>query len=217
MPFQPQPHSSADRAAQLHPHDSGQALSEGLRFHDGCSLLWPKAPLFPPPPAPNYLHWGHDIWKHRRKHHRWLTDIIQQTQDTCNAIIGFGQHTLPDCHPHGKAMEPCTWGMSSWVICVSGSPSHRRNSATAGSRLQGWGFSGGSVVTNLPANARATGSAPDPGRAHLPQSTKPEHHNYWACALEPRSCNYWRPSALSPRSAKRDTCAHNWGGAPASR
>ena len=29
-------------------------------------------------------------------------------------------------------------------------------------------------------------------------ATKPEHHNYWACALEPRNCSYWSPQALEP-------------------
>ena len=28
-----------------------------------------------------------------------------------------------------------------------------------------------------------------------PGPTKPEHHNYWAYALEPMSHNYWRPCA----------------------
>ena len=32
------------------------------------------------------------------------------------------------------------------------------------------GFPGGSVVKNPPANARDTGSIPDPGRAHMPLS-----------------------------------------------
>ena len=32
------------------------------------------------------------------------------------------------------------------------------------------GFPGGSVVKNLPASAGDTGSFPDPGRSHMPQS-----------------------------------------------
>ena len=32
------------------------------------------------------------------------------------------------------------------------------------------GFPGGAVVTNLPANARDTGSSPGLGRSHMPQS-----------------------------------------------
>ena len=32
------------------------------------------------------------------------------------------------------------------------------------------GFSGGTAVKNLPANAGDTGSSPGPGRSHVPQS-----------------------------------------------
>ena len=32
------------------------------------------------------------------------------------------------------------------------------------------GFPGGTVVENLPANARDTGSSPGPGRSHMPRS-----------------------------------------------
>ena len=48
-------------------------------------------------------------------------------------------------------------------------------------KIMGLGFHGGSVVKNLPSSARDTGSIPGPGR----------FHNYWACALEPGSCNCW--------------------------
>ena len=48
-----------------------------------------------------------------------------------------------------------------------------------------WGFPDGAVVNNPPANTGDTGSSPGPGRSHMPQSNKPVHHNYWACALEP--------------------------------
>ena len=50
-------------------------------------------------------------------------------------------------------------------------------------------FPGGAVVKNPPANAGDTGSSL--GRSHMPQATKPVHHNYWACSLEPASHNYW--------------------------
>ena len=33
-----------------------------------------------------------------------------------------------------------------------------------------WGFPGGPVVENLPANAGDTGSSPDPRRSHMPRS-----------------------------------------------
>ena len=34
-----------------------------------------------------------------------------------------------------------------------------------------WGFPGGAVVENLPANAGDTGSSPGLGRSHMPQNT----------------------------------------------
>ena len=34
-----------------------------------------------------------------------------------------------------------------------------------------WGFPGGAVVKNLPANAGDTGSSPGPGRSHKPWSS----------------------------------------------
>ena len=33
-----------------------------------------------------------------------------------------------------------------------------------------WGFPGGSVIKNLPFNARDASVIPDPGRSHTPQS-----------------------------------------------
>ena len=36
--------------------------------------------------------------------------------------------------------------------------------------LSAWGFPGGAVVENLPANAGDTGSSPGLGRSHMPQS-----------------------------------------------
>ena len=38
-------------------------------------------------------------------------------------------------------------------------------------KLQGWGFPGGAVVENLPANAGDTGSSPGLGRSHMPRSS----------------------------------------------
>ena len=53
------------------------------------------------------------------------------------------------------------------------------------------GFPGGSVVKNLPADAGDTGSNPDPGRSHMPQSS------HCVAATE--------PLLLRPRSATRKT------------
>ena len=41
-----------------------------------------------------------------------------------------------------------------------------------------WGFPGGSVVKNPPANAGDTNSFPGPGRSTMPGTTKPICHNY---------------------------------------
>ena len=41
-----------------------------------------------------------------------------------------------------------------------------------------------------PASAGDMGSIPGLGRSRMPQDNKAMSHNYWACALEPRSCNY---------------------------
>ena len=54
----------------------------------------------------------------------------------------------------------------------------------------GWGFPGGSLVKNLPANARHMDLIPVPGIPQVPQNTKPVWHNYRAYALEPGSHNY---------------------------
>ena len=37
-------------------------------------------------------------------------------------------------------------------------------------RMSDWGFPGGAVVKNLPANAGDTGTIPSLGRSHMPQS-----------------------------------------------
>ena len=75
------------------------------------------------------------------------------------------------------------------------------------------GFCGSSEVKNPPANAGDMGSFPDPERSHVPQSNWPVRHNYWACALEPRSHKYYWvrvqqllkptcPKALPPQQEK---------------
>ena len=74
-------------------------------------------------------------------------------------------------------------------------------------------FPGGSVVKNPPANAGTqVGSLSQEDPTYL-GTTKPLHHNYWACALEPGSPNYWSPCALEPvlhskRSHRKEKTAH---------
>jgi len=58
-----------------------------------------------------------------------------------------------------------------------------------------WNFSGESVLKNLPANAKDTGSIPGPGRPHMPGGI-------WACAPHPLSLSasqqknprQWKPT-----------------------
>ena len=66
------------------------------------------------------------------------------------------------------------------------------------------GFPGDSVLKNLPANAGDMGLISGLGRSHMPRS---KHHNYWACAREPRSCNYWAhaPQLLKPGCSRACT------------
>ena len=49
------------------------------------------------------------------------------------------------------------------------------------------GFPGGSEVNSPPANTGNKDLISGPEDATYPEATKPRHHNYWACALEPRN------------------------------
>ena len=51
------------------------------------------------------------------------------------------------------------------------------------------GFLAGPVVKNSSATAKDTGSIPGSGGSC--RATKPKHHTYWGCALEPGRYNYW--------------------------
>ena len=69
------------------------------------------------------------------------------------------------------------------------------------------GFPGGLVIKNPPASAREMVTISDPGRFHMPRTTKPMYHNYWSCALEPRSHNCWSLCTLEPMLLdKRSQC-----------
>ena len=70
-------------------------------------------------------------------------------------------------------------------------------------KLSNQGFPGGSVVKNPPANWAQVASLvwEDPT---CWEATKPEHHNYWAWVLEPRSSNDWSPSALEPSAPQQE-------------
>ena len=64
-----------------------------------------------------------------------------------------------------------------------------------------WGFPGGAVAKNPPANAGNTGSSPGPGRSHMPwsnQARAPQLLSLCSSALEPQ--------LLSPRATTTETC-----------
>ena len=66
-------------------------------------------------------------------------------------------------------------------------------------------------VKNLPANAGDTGSIPGLEDPTCHGAAKPVHHNCWACALEPGSCNYWRPCVPgAPQWKKLSEEAGTW-------
>ena len=60
------------------------------------------------------------------------------------------------------------------------------------------GFPGGPMVKNLPANAGDMGSIYGGEDPTCGGATKPSCYNYWACALEPGSQNYWSSHAPEP-------------------
>ena len=71
-----------------------------------------------------------------------------------------------------------------------------------------WGFPGGSVVKKISRPVQKTWIQSvmwqEPTCCG---ATNPEHHNHWACYLEPRSCNYWSPCVLEPvLSNRRSPC-----------
>ena len=61
-----------------------------------------------------------------------------------------------------------------------------------GSNSKMEGFPGGSVVRNLPARARDTGSIREDPTCHT--VIQPVRHNYWDCSRA-RSRDYWSPQA----------------------
>ena len=71
------------------------------------------------------------------------------------------------------------------------------------------GSPGDSLVKNSPANAEDTGLLPGLDDPTCRGTAKLVRHDYWACALEPVSHNYWSLHALEPmlcieRSHRRD-------------
>ena len=56
------------------------------------------------------------------------------------------------------------------ILHPSLNPHHSLKTLQFPSKGRVWGFPGGAVVENLPANAGDTGSSPGLGRSHMPRS-----------------------------------------------
>ena len=74
-----------------------------------------------------------------------VTELLNRVVD-CNARQGYQTH-FTGCHQDKKQ----------FIILVR-------------SKQENWGFPGGAVVENLPANAGRTGSSPGLGGSHMPRS-----------------------------------------------
>ena len=70
-------------------------------------------------------------------------------------------------------------------------------------------FPGGSVVKNQLISAGDMGSIPGLESSTYNGATKPVHHNYWACALDPRSYNYWAQVPQWLKSTTLEPMLHN--------
>ena len=67
-----------------------------------------------------------------------------------------------------------------------------------------WGFPGGAVVTNPPANAGDMGSSPGPGRSHMPWSNKARVPQLLSLHSRAREPHLLSPRAQSPCSTTKE-------------
>ena len=76
-------------------------------------------------------------------------------------------------------------------------------------QVRSWvcGFPSSSVVKNPPASAGDRVSTPDMGRSHMPRTTKPVHHSYWAYMpqlLKPVPCTRRSHRNEKPHTTPRE-------------
>ena len=71
-----------------------------------------------------------------------------------------------------------------------------------------WGFPGGAVVENLPANAGDTGSSPGLGRSHMPQAA--EQLGPWATTTEPAHLEPVTRNGRGRDSERPAHCDEEW-------
>ena len=129
-----------------------------------------------------------------------------QTQVSCIAGRFFTSWATREAQEH--------WSRSP----ISSRSSRPRNRTGGNFYIQNWinnkvllysiGFPGGAVVKNLPANIQESQVwsliQEDPTSCG---TTKQVHRNYWACALEPGSNNYWSLHAQNLCAATREATA----------
>ena len=80
-------------------------------------------------------------------------------------------------------------------------------------KIKSWGFLGGAVVKNLPANAGDTGSSPGPGRSHMPRSNYARAPQLLSLSSGAREPQLLKPTCLEPmlrnkRSHRNEKPAH---------
>ena len=75
----------------------------------------------------------------------------------------WSPHWKTGCTPRKMGKSPKSTGQQSWKW-------KQKDKTWSQSKFNIWGFPGGAVVENLPANAEDTGSSPGPGRSHMPRS-----------------------------------------------
>ena len=71
-----------------------------------------------------------------------------------------------------------------------------------------WGSPGGSVVKNFPPMQETRVQSLVQEDPTCCGATKPGGHNYWVCALEPRSCNYRSPRCPRACAPQREKPLH---------
>ena len=150
--------------------------------------------------------------------HRWQPTRLPCPWDSPGKNTGVGCHFRLQCRKVKSESE---------VAQSCPTLSHPMNCSLPGSSIHGifqarvleWGATAcGLAVGNPPATAGLQGTQvwslvqEDPT---CRGATKPVHRNYWARALEPKSCNYWSPCTQShaleqEKLLRRETCAPQW-------
>ena len=117
---------------------------------------------------------------------------------------GKGLKTSPEDElPRCKDPPTAHWGTWSWnLMTLETEKTHELPAEDREGKIKNQieGFPGGSVVKNPPAMQGTWVGALVQEDPTCHRATKPVRRNYWACALEPTSHNYWArvPQLLKP-------------------